>query len=78
MHTTGNLTTGKQSRNGLVVGVTNSRVGVDLQTTHSVVQDRGLTRELFWSLMSSHLLTHHERDVEVVVHLPFATVEELN
>jgi hypothetical protein len=58
--TTGNLTGGKQARDGLAVSTEDTGLGVDLETTHGVVEDGG-----------------HEGDVEDVVHLPLARLEEL-
>jgi len=57
--TTGNLTSGEQSGDGLAVGTEDTGLGIDLKTTHGVVKDRG-----------------HEGDVEDVVHLPLAWLEE--
>ena len=60
MDTTGNLASGEQPGDGLAIAAENSRLGVDLETTHGVVEDRG-----------------HESNVEDIVHLPFAGLEEL-
>ena len=60
MDTASNLTGGEQSRDGLAISTEDTGLGVDLETTHGVVEDGG-----------------HEGDVEDVVHLPLARLEEL-
>ena len=60
MDTTGNLASGEQPGDGLAITAEDAGLGVDLETTHGVVEDRG-----------------HESNVEDIVHLPFAGLEEL-
>jgi len=60
MDATSNLTGGEQSGDGFAINTEDAGLGVDLETTHGVVEDRG-----------------HEGNVEDIVHLPFAGLEEL-
>jgi hypothetical protein len=76
VNTTSKLTTSVKSSNGLLVGVVDSRVGSDLETTHGVVKNRSLRI----SLRSNFTMetAYHKGNVEVVVHLPFRVMEELH